>query len=213
MSLVSRLLKAVPAVEGWWFDRIHRVLTGGYIHLDRLTLVGQTKQGYEYLPVRPRSARAAFANLPADLALEQFTFVDLGSGKGRLLFLAAEYPFKRIVGVEFAVELHAAACQNIQRSGAGLRPAESVNMDAADYVFPNDPLVIALYNPFGPEVLRKVLDNLNASAAAHPREIVLILLYPESASLIEADTRFHAYKKTRSYHIYRCGAGDLVACL
>src|SRR5271166_3265808 len=29
-----------------------------------------------------------------------FTFVDLGSGKGRTLLMAADYPFRRIVGVE-----------------------------------------------------------------------------------------------------------------
>jgi SAM-dependent methyltransferase len=39
----------------------------------------------------------------------QFTFVDLGCGKGRVLLMASDYPFQRIVGVEFMPELHRAA--------------------------------------------------------------------------------------------------------
>jgi hypothetical protein len=205
MTLLRNFLKAVVAAEGRWFDWMRHVRTGGYLPLDGLTLAGEARQGYEYMPVRPRSARAALADLPMRNHAE-FSFVDLGSGKGRMLFLAAEYPFRRIAGVEFARELHAAACQNIRgyRSPRQrCREIESVNVDAVDYSFPDHPLVISLYNPFGPGVMRKVLDNLNASAAAHPREIVLILLYPESAPVVEADSYFRAYKKTTSYHIYR----------
>jgi len=210
MALVHRVLRSVVVAEGWWFDLTRRVRTGGYLSLDGLTLVGEAKQGYEYLPARPRNVQAAFADLPArnhsDFAFARFTFVDLGSGKGRLLFLAAEHPFRRIAGVEFARELHEAACQNIHRYRSlkqRCREIESVNMDAADYPFPDQPLVISLFNSFGPDVLQKVLDNLNASAGAHPREILLILLYPKSAFVVEADPHFRAYKKTRSYHIYQ----------
>ena len=34
------------------------------------------------------------------LDFHDFVFVDLGSGKGRTLLMASEYPFRRIVGVE-----------------------------------------------------------------------------------------------------------------
>ena len=33
--------------------------------------------------------------------LQRFTFIDLGSGKGRSLFLAADYPYRRIIGLLF----------------------------------------------------------------------------------------------------------------
>src|SRR5262245_56698366 len=43
------------------------------------------------------------------VAHERFVFVDLGSGKGKALLLASSFPFKRIVGIEFAKELHEVA--------------------------------------------------------------------------------------------------------
>jgi SAM-dependent methyltransferase len=44
-----------------------------------------------------------------------FVFIDLGSGKGRVLLMAAEYPFRRIIGVELLPELHEIARQNLLR--------------------------------------------------------------------------------------------------
>src|SRR5579864_7137056 len=48
-----------------------------------------------------------------DSTLRDFTFIDLGSGKGRVLLMASDYPFKRIIGVEFMLELHRVAQKNI----------------------------------------------------------------------------------------------------
>ncbi|MBZ5489392.1 MAG: class I SAM-dependent methyltransferase [Acidobacteriia bacterium] len=48
-------------------------------------------------------------------ALQDFTFIDLGSGKGRALLMAAQYGFKRIIGVEFMPELHRVAQENIRK--------------------------------------------------------------------------------------------------
>ena len=47
--------------------------------------------------------------------LRDFTFIDLGCGKGRVLLMASDYPFKKIIGVEFMPELHRAAQKNIAR--------------------------------------------------------------------------------------------------
>src|SRR5215813_5887764 len=43
----------------------------------------------------------------------RITFLDLGCGKGRAILVAAEYPFRAVIGVEFAVKLHEAAARNI----------------------------------------------------------------------------------------------------
>src|ERR1017187_10137955 len=44
-----------------------------------------------------------------------FVFIDLGSGKGRTLLMASDYPFRRIVGVELLPALHRAAQENLSR--------------------------------------------------------------------------------------------------
>ena len=52
---------------------------------------------------------------------QRFTFIDLGSGKGRVLLIAAQYPFKSVIGIEFSKTLHDIALTNIQpKSGSWL---------------------------------------------------------------------------------------------
>jgi len=93
MDLIRRLKRAAVVAEGRWFDTTRGVQTEGFITLGGLTLAGAAKQGYEYLPVRPKNVRAALAHLPVrtpgEFAFSRFVFVDLGSGKGRILFLAS----------------------------------------------------------------------------------------------------------------------------
>ena len=66
--------------------------------------------GVFHSPYQPTDA-ALFQEMMSSLpiAFSEFTFVDLGSGKGRTLLMASEYPFRRIVGVEILPELHRAA--------------------------------------------------------------------------------------------------------
>src|SRR6202035_689809 len=74
-----------------------------------------------------------------DLDWPRFTFVDLGSGKGRALLLASRFLFRRIVGVEIAPELSEVAAANIQRFVAPwqmCREIEAHTGDAAEFIYP-----------------------------------------------------------------------------
>jgi hypothetical protein len=197
--------KPLANLEGWWFDLTRHVSTAGTVPMDGLTLAGSAKRGFMYLPVRALPVRLALRDLPIKEP-RNYTFVDLGSGKGRMLFLAAEYPFRRIEGVEFAVELHAEAERNIARYRHRRRRCqqiESLNADAAEYVFPKENLVIALFNPFGPEVMETVLRRVRSSVEEHPRDVLLMMMFPELAAVVESTSHWRAHKCTRRYHIYR----------
>lgn len=102
------------------------------------------------------------------------TFIDVGSGKGRTLLLASDYPFRRIIGVELFRELHDVAQLNlaIYRSPRQrCSQLELVCMDATEYEFPDDNLFLQFGDPFPAHVLAKVMANLERSLAAHPRTI------------------------------------------
>jgi hypothetical protein len=202
---LKSLRTALGLAEGRWFDATRHVQTCGTVPLNELTLVGAGKSGFDYMPARPGSARRALADLPLKNPSD-YTFVDLGSGKGRIMFLAAEYPFRRIQGVEFAIELHQAAQINIQRYRYFRRHCpqiESLNMDAADYDLPNDNLVLHLFNPFGSAVLEKVLANLAASLRQHPRHVIVIMLFPEFASVLHRVSSLKPYRITNRYQIFQ----------
>jgi SAM-dependent methyltransferase len=157
--------------------------TGAMAFLDGLTIVGgEAGDGNAYDATPSYDFEAALAML--DLELAGTTFIDLGSGKGRMLILAARKPFARIIGVEFAEELQAIARANVDRyadlHGADPR-IELYTMDAARFDFPNSPLVLFLFNPFGAATLRKVAEKLHASWRAVPRPIRIIYVNPQQS--------------------------------
>jgi len=115
------------------FDFDHNVNTTGAAVGWRTRLRGLLG-GSLYQPTDEALFREMMSALP--IAYERFTFIDIGSGKGRALLMAAEYPFRRIVGVELLPELHAIARENIAKCAD--RRVELLCTDARDYEFPRE---------------------------------------------------------------------------
>lgn len=99
-------------------------------------------------------------------------FVDMGSGKGRIVLLAADHPFRRIIGVEFSPQLHACALENVR--AAGCRNVELVLADATQWKIPPEATVLFFFNPFDGGVLAKVWENIQRSLAEAPRKMTII---------------------------------------
>jgi hypothetical protein len=112
------------------------------------------------------------------LDFSTYTFLDVGSGKGRALLVAAEYPFRSVIGVEHAQNLHAIAEQNIH-VGRGPRRCRDVKSILADAIpVPPGPLLVYLYNPFGRAATEQELSNFQAASKKETGDI-LILFFTE----------------------------------
>ncbi len=191
MELRYRLQGYARAVaefrQDQWFDRTRHVRTAGNVTLRRAG-IDEVADSELYVPARPWQVRQALAAVPmADASA--YTYVDLGSGKGRTLFVAAERPFREVVGVEFSRPLHDRAAANVRTFRHGGRrcgPIRPVHANAVDFAFPDGPLVIYAFNPFGGATMQRVLDNLAASLGDHPRHVVVVLLWPKCGDQVAA---------------------------
>src|SRR4051812_48948450 len=158
------------------FDEEYGVDTRGYIHPTQLTLNQRNQvHAVSYGASDPQDVRSALASLP--IVYENFSFVDFGSGKGRVLLLASEFPFKQVVGVEFSEELHRVAEQNISklpRRKGGCEKVESVCVDAVEYALPDDNLVCYFCNPFDEDVMSQVVANIRESLRLSRRDIYVL---------------------------------------
>jgi len=74
------------------YDWEHRVNTTSGTVSWRARLLGLFHSPYQ--PTEPALFQEMMASLPIEF--DQFTFIDLGSGKGRTLLMASEYPFMKI---------------------------------------------------------------------------------------------------------------------
>jgi len=197
---ISEVIRS--ATELWLSDRFDDRLgadTAGDLSIDELTV-----------PIEARHTAHGFRSIPAGcfrrairclrLPLEDFVFVDVGCGKGRALLVAAEFPFRQLIGVEHAEDLVFIARRNVaaaRKVVRGMPAVEIVHRDAARFDVPDDPCVFFFYNPFSDELLRLVLAQLIASFAAKPRKLVLLFARQKSpegrwAGLTSTETRvFH----------------------
>ncbi len=164
------------ARESEAFDRRHGVDTVAAAQIAELTVAeGDAGEGRMYVGSPPAVLRNCIPVLAPDPS--GMTFVDMGSGKGRALMLAALAGFPRAVGVEFGEELHEVALRNVAAfdRGTGLGSRIECRLgDATRFAYPDGPLMIFFNNPFRAPVLGAVLDGLEASLAERPRRAVLL---------------------------------------
>jgi Histone methylation protein DOT1 len=126
-----------------------------------------------------------------------FAFVDMGSGKGRALLVASEFPFRKIVGVELSPHLHRIAEENLKLYRPASQQCTAFQlqcMNVVDYVYDQEPVVLFLADPFGRETVEKVVANLEASLGATPREALVVYIYPQFEDVLR---RSHFFRKER----------------
>ena len=174
------------------FDERFGVDTRGNIHPTELAIDHPNQvHAAPYGASDPEDVRSAIASL--SINCRDFAFVDFGSGKGRVLLIASEFPFKRITGVELSEKLHGIAQENINRfSGykSGCTNVESICVDALQYPLPFDNLVCYFCNPFDATVMREVVSNIRRSFLQRPREILILYYNAKHPELFDREDCF-----------------------
>ena len=188
-GLVRALCDAAMNVIGYdaakdgAFDSRFGTDTTGRLEPDELGIADSEarEQAVLYLPSPPSITRWMLQSI--GVKHQDFAFVDLGCGKGRVVLVASEYPFRRVVGVEIADVLVRVARSNVAKYASASRctAVEIVCQDATTFAWPADPLVVHLYHPFGSAVTRRVLQQLDASLQQNPRPVVIAYLAYSSA--------------------------------
>lgn len=193
-------LHCTPAGRREWnFDRIHGVDTEGMVPRWKLGDVGPNlNHAVQYLPSKPKKFHALIDSLPINYP--DFTFIDIGSGKGRTLLLAQRYGFRNSIGVEFSAELCETARRNLEICHC---PAEILCMDATQYEFPDRPLVIYMCNPFDASLMRAMVNGLERSLARSPRPVFVVYwnaIHPEP--FLESPLFFPVDSKPDEFSIF-----------
>src|SRR5262245_49817297 len=97
------------------YDKRHHVETAREERLDDMGVAaGDVERGNTYYRVTwGWLIEEAMAKL--DIDPQRYSFIDYGSGKGKALLMASDYPFKTIIGLEYAKRLHDIAAENCRK--------------------------------------------------------------------------------------------------
>ena len=162
------------------YDRRLGIDTDGWIEPTDMDIDGETAgRSHAYAGTPAGVAQFLIARI-AERA-RGFIFIDVGSGKGRVLLIAARFPFRRIVGLEHSAQLNEIAAQNVRRFAArnpSMTPVDLFTGDATRLALPEEPLVVFLFNPFGPEAVADFAQALKRSHEQAPRKIICIYYNP-----------------------------------
>lgn len=179
------------------FDREYGVNTSGLI-AGRDLPVGHDNDRYNtaYYGTTPSIFRALmkrWRKTPPVKPIRNYSFIDLGAGKGRALLMASQLPFSEVIGVELHPRLVSAARRNIRiwkQANRARCPLSILGADVLDFTFPQAPCLIYLFHPFAAPLLRRLLKHLERSFP-HPDSTVDILyVNAEHDSVFQKRTGF-----------------------
>jgi len=192
---VRRSLPGLLVADGYMrhpFDQVNGVRTSGLVagrHLksghrhDRhaTAYYGVAPSVFQALVKRWQRSRPA-------APIDETTFVDVGAGMGRAMLLAAEMPFRSVIGVELNPTLVRIARRNLalwRKAGRAQASMCMVCGDAAEFAFPSGPCLAFLFNPFAAPVMRRLLRHIAARFASRPGELDILYVNNEQEGVLE----------------------------
>jgi SAM-dependent methyltransferase len=134
-----------------------------------------------------RRALAALGNV------EQYSFVDIGCGKGRAMIIAGEFPFRDISGIEISSRLAAVARHNmaIVECRYPKRPKAAIlEGNAVTSPFPGGNLALYLYHPFGAAVLSPFLKRLESLVQIDDVQLMVVYYNPVLGEMFDSSPAF-----------------------
>ena len=149
------------------FDRDHGTDTGGLIPRENL-VTGHANDAHvtAYYAVAPSildSLIDVWLGTKTPHAIDRYTFLDVGAGKGRAMLTASLHPFYQVTGIELNPSLAAIARANMKAfaaSASPLAPVQLIEGDALEAALPDTPTVAFLFHPFEAPVLRRFLARI-----------------------------------------------------
>lgn len=221
-EIILYLLSQQPADD---FDKKYGVMTSGVTESSEAGIADETARSLAvgYVPTRELVIRHILTNTTHGLDLSQYSFIDLGCGKGRTLIVAAQLPFKEVIGVELS-PLHCEVAEaNIKRYLSEMRnPALCRNVrvscvNAADFVFPDINLLIYMYRPFLGPIFKNVADNMRRFQSDKGRRVLIAYSCPVEELMLEAysgfvkRTEYQVISMDYSWSLWECQTEESAA--
>jgi SAM-dependent methyltransferase len=185
------------------FDQIHGTDTSGLVPArDLVTGHENDEHVTAYYGVAPSILRSLVerwltTNPPHHIT--DYTFLDVGAGKGRAVLLASEFPFRNVIGVELNATMASIAQANAalwrrahknDPTASAVAPIRIVHDDALNFELPSIPTLVFLFHPFEAPVLRSFLRRIETAFAKRPGTLDLLYVNAEHSTTFDRHPAF-----------------------
>jgi SAM-dependent methyltransferase len=146
-----------------------------------------------YAGSSPSVIRQALASLPP---VDDYSFVDLGCGKGRAMIVASELDFGRILGVEISPDLAAIARRNaaaIARRFPERPEMTVVEGNAVEFALPEGDIVLFIYHAFGQELMQQLTRALEMRVQRYQGHLFVVYYNPVHFEFFDGSREFELW--------------------
>jgi SAM-dependent methyltransferase len=185
------------------FDQIHSTDTSGLVPAhDLVTGHPNDEHVTAYYAVAPsilRSLIDRWRETSPPHHITDYTFLDIGAGKGRAVLLASEFPFRQIVGVELNPAMAKIARANLalwksahasDPTASATAPIHIVQDDALNLPLPETPTLVFLFHPFEGPVLKELLRRIETAFAHRSGALDLLYVNAEHGAVLDRHPAF-----------------------
>jgi hypothetical protein len=185
------------------FDQIHGVETSGLIAAGNL-ITGHPNDAHvtAYYGVAPSILRTLidlWRATPPPHPIHHYTFVDIGAGKGRAMFVASQFSFHQVIGIELNPVLADTAQRNLDHwvdihradtTSPPIAPIRLLEQDALTYDLPTHPTLVFLFHPFEAPILKLLLRRIEAQFAHRPGTLDILYVNSECRAVLDRHPAF-----------------------
>lgn len=185
------------------FDQIHGTDTSGLVPArDLVTGHPNDEHVTAYYAVAPsilRSLVERWKQTEPPHHITDYTFLDIGAGKGRAILLASEFPFRQVIGVELNPAMAGVARGNTRLwrhehasdpTAPAIAQIQVVEEDALNFSLPSTPTLIFLFHPFEDPVLKMLLRRIETGFADRPGSLDILYVNAEHGAVLNRHPAF-----------------------
>ena len=167
-------------------ERIYNKLHG----LDFDTIVPMKQEGHRYYKPSGILARHKIRKYLRGKVTDNDAIIDIGCGKGRMLYFFSQFPFRLVDGLEYSQAMIEIAENNLAILRKLHRGVEAIRVfqgDATLYDAYDEYNYFYLFNPFEEIIMTQFLRHIKESSARNPRDIHIIYHHPMHSALFIAE--------------------------
>ncbi len=169
------------------------ISAGGFLPSSLLSSSRTEKGQFKaYLGCVPGTVQRILTFIPD---ANDWSFLDLGCGMGRALAVASGFPFRSIIGIEINADLVRMARRNAAKVAEPYPDRTPIVVRHGDATLPSikGPTILFMYHPFGPMLMDRLLDHIEASVQPED-DVLLIYLNPVHGDQVDARPRFRRWR-------------------
>ena len=195
-GLITTSKIIVSVVYDYWLDLFYKRDTCSWVWNDNLGVKAHLQAGTRFYV--PTSTLSFKSFLYQTSELHKGVFLDIGSGKGRILWMAAETrKFKEIRCVEFSPNLNRIAKNNLINLGKAtkLYNITIVENDIRDFSLSDDETFTYLFDPFDRDLIEALIETIRKSLEQNPRVLFVAYCSPLFRGSFESRKFFKVYSQ------------------